>query len=148
MTDPAGPSAEPSRNLHASAVALANRAVLILGASGSGKSTLALALMSLGCVLVSDDRTDIACRDGHLWASAPLAIAGRIEARGVGILLAEHCTAAPVHLVVDLGSMETERLPHERHITILDTRLPLVLGPFQPHLPAAILQYLKGGRMA
>ena len=77
-------------NLHASAVALDPlRGVLIKGGSGAGKSTLALQLMALGAHLVADDRVDLSVETGHLVARAPASIAGRIEARGVGLLRAE-----------------------------------------------------------
>ena len=42
--------------VHASAVSLGGRGVLILGRSGAGKSGLALRLIALGAQLVSDDR--------------------------------------------------------------------------------------------
>lgn len=42
--------------IHASAVSLAGRGLLILGASGTGKSGLALEMMSRGAVLIADDR--------------------------------------------------------------------------------------------
>lgn len=135
-------------DIHASAVALQGRAVLLLGPSGSGKSALALSLMALGCQLVSDDRTILIHRDGQLWASAPAALGGMIEARGVGILAAEAIPTAIVRLVVDLGRMETDRLPAMREIDLLGVALPLVLGSVQAHFPAAILQYLKAGRIA
>lgn len=130
--------------LHASSVAWQGRGVLILGPSGSGKSTLALELMALGAVLIADDRTDI---DADLTARAPAAIAGLIEARGVGLLRADHAPARLV-LAVDLGQPEPERLPQIRHTLVHDMRLPLVLGQGQGHLAYTILQYLKGGRQA
>jgi hypothetical protein len=41
--------------LHASAVAVAGRAILVIGNSGAGKSSTAAALVRAGCPLVSDD---------------------------------------------------------------------------------------------
>lgn len=134
--------------LHASCVALGPAAVLILGPSGSGKSALALQLMAMGCALVSDDRTEITLRDSAVVASAPGAIRGLIEARGVGLLTAEVRSEATVRLVVDLALAETERLPPARRITLLGHDLPLVHRVDSAHFPAAILQYLKGGRSA
>lgn len=133
---------------HASAVALNGQSALILGASGSGKSSLALQLMALGAQLVADDRTCLTSFDGVLTASAPAAISGQIEARGVGILAAETCRQAPVKLVIDLDSAETERLPPHRTKDILGVALPLVLNTPGPHFPAAVLLYLRGGRCA
>lgn len=130
--------------LHASSVAWKGRGVLILGPSGSGKSTLALDLMARGAVLIADDRTEIG---PDLTARAPAAIAGLIEARGVGLLRADHGPARLV-LAVDLGLPESERLPQIRHTVVHDVQLPLVLGQGHGHLASAILQYLKGGRQA
>ncbi len=143
----AAASRTASETVHASCVALAGRAVLVLGPSGSGKSALALQLMALGCVLVSDDRTVLTLRRGHLCAAAPPAIRGRIEARGVGILSAA-AVAARVAVAVDLTRAETERLPKVRSVTFLGTDIPLVRRVDSDHFPAAILQYLKGGRSA
>lgn len=131
---------------HASAVTLEGRGLLILGPSGSGKSTLALQLMAAGCVLVSDDRTDLQ-RDGNkVYAAAPAPLSGRIEARGLGILHAETVAPVALSLVVELGQGEDMRLPPARYAKLLGIRLPLALGPYQPHLYAALRQYLVSGR--
>ncbi|PWE32536.1 serine kinase [Maritimibacter sp. 55A14] len=132
--------------LHASAVALDGRGALIFGAAGSGKSGLALELMALGARLISDDRTEIALRDGVAVARAPAAIRGLIEARGVGLLRAEPVAAAPLCLAVDLDRTEDHRLPPPRRRTILGVELELIHGRDAPHLAAAIRQYLLGGR--
>jgi HPr kinase/phosphorylase len=122
--------------------------LLILGPSGSGKSALALQLMAYGCTLVSDDRTIVTPRDGGLFAEAPAAIAGRIEARGVGLLAAEVAGPTRLCLAVDMGRTETDRLPPERHYDVAEYSLPLVHRLESAHFPAAILQYLRCGRVA
>ena len=132
--------------IHASCVALGDVGVLILGASGSGKSALSLQLMSLGASLVSDDRTVLDLVDGEILASPPATIAGLIEARGVGVLYAHHIGSVPVRLVVDLNLTETQRLPVARTTRLLEKELPCLHKVEGPHFPAAILQYLKGGR--
>ncbi len=132
--------------VHASCVAFDRRAVLLRGASGSGKSALALQLMALGAVLIADDRVILGLRDGAVFARCPASIRGRIEARGVGILAAETAETAIVQLVVDLDRQETERLPPQRETTLLGQRIPLLHAVRSAHFPAAILQYLKGGR--
>ncbi|MEZ5685788.1 MAG: serine kinase [Paracoccaceae bacterium] len=144
-----GPARTAAFNIHASAVALdPGRGVLITGPSGAGKSALALELMALGAHLVADDRVDL-WRDGDaLMASAPAAIAGRIEARGVGILAAEAQERARIILVVDLAQEEAARLPPARVTEIGGVVLPLVLRVRSGHAAPAILQYLKGGRVA
>ena len=131
--------------LRAGCVALAGRGLLILGTSGSGKSGLALQLMALGCDLVSDDYTEITPADGGLLARAPAAIAGRIEARGVGILAATAVTARIV-LAVDLDTEETDRLPPWRNTVIAGVDVTLLHRVANAHFPASIVQYLKAGR--
>ena len=132
--------------LHATTVALDGRGLLILGPSGSGKSSLGLELIAAGAMLVADDRTDILVRDGQALASAPAALQGRIEARFVGILHAPFCGPVPLALVADLGRREDQRLPPFRHHDLGGISLPLVLGPYRPHLYAALRQHLLTGR--
>lgn len=132
--------------LHATTVAVEGRGLLILGPSGSGKSCLALQLMAVGAVLVADDRTDVAVEDGRLIARAPQALRGRIEARGVGILNAPVSGPVPLALAVDLGRAEDQRLPPFRSHSVAGMSLPLVLGPYRPHLYAALRQLLLTGR--
>ena len=76
-----------SETVHASAVAIDGRAVLIGGLSGTGKSDLALRLIDRGAILVSDDYTRRAAV-GRPAASPPRppTIIGKIEMRGVGIV--------------------------------------------------------------
>ena len=134
--------------LHASAVALGQRGLLILGPSGSGKSELALMLMAMGCTLISDDRT-LVRRDGdRLVAEAPATISDRIEMRGIGILYAASSGAVPLALAVDLATPETSRLPEPHSLTLLDLPLALLHKVESGAFPAAILQYLKAGRAA
>ena len=134
--------------LHACAVAVEGRGLLILGASGAGKSSLALQLMALGAGLVADDRVSLHQEAGHLVASAPARLSGLIEARGIGLLHAHALGPTPLHLGVDLDRPEPDRLPPPRHLTLLDCRIPLVLGRDAPHLAYGLMQYLRGGRSA
>ena len=134
---------------HGSAVAWGARCALIRGPSGSGKSGLALELMALGASLVADDRVILSCEaEGVPMARAPDALRGLIEARGVGLLRADPAEAAIVVLVVDLGAVETERLPPERTTDVLGHAIPSVQKVESPHFAPAILQYLKAGRSA
>ncbi|PCD76479.1 HPr kinase/phosphorylase [Pseudothioclava arenosa] len=144
-----GAEATAPLNIHASAVALnPDCGVLILGPSGAGKSALALELMAFGARLVADDRVDLHVLEGGLMASGPTAIAGQIEARGIGILAAEALPSAQIVLAVDLSQEETERLPPARQIEIGGVVIPLVLRLRSGHAAAGILQYLKAGRVA
>ncbi|WBU63403.1 HPr kinase/phosphorylase [Paracoccus aerodenitrificans] len=131
---------------HASAVSLDGAGVLVKGPSGCGKSSLALQLIGLGAVLVSDDRVILTEDGADVVAEAPPALAGLIEARGVGLLRCPH-EAARIRLVVDLGQAETERLPPIRHSLLMNQSLPLVLGPVSAHLAPTICLLLRGGRL-
>ena len=67
--------------LHATAVTVAGRGLLIRGASGSGKSGLALEMMARGATLVADDRVIVSLRDNTLWLAPPAPLTGMIEAQ-------------------------------------------------------------------
>ncbi|MGR3323310.1 MAG: HPr kinase/phosphorylase [Pseudooceanicola sp.] len=134
--------------LHASCVAWDGRGLLILGASGRGKSALALELMARGARLVADDQVVLAREGAAVVASSPPAIAGRIEARFVGILAAEALDRAELALVVDLDLIEDQRLPPQRSRKLLGLPLPLLHNVEKPHFPAAVLQYLKQDRVS
>ncbi|MFZ4690232.1 MAG: RNase adapter RapZ [Polymorphobacter sp.] len=115
--------------VHATAVALDGRAVLLLGPSGAGKSDLALRLIDRGWRLVADDRVVLDARDGSLLASAPAQLAGLIEVRGVGIA-AEPEAAAVVALAIDLAGTP-ERLPEPGVRSFAGIAVPVIaLHPF------------------
>lgn len=138
--------------LHASCVEVATTGgpagLLILGPSGAGKSSLSLMLMAWGARLVADDNLLVHRQGDQLVARPHPTTAGLIEARGVGILTAPASPEAILSLAVDLGQMETDRLPPERLITLLGVAVPLVLGPASPHLAAALLHLLRNARHA
>lgn len=145
MEEHSSPSGQ-SVVLHATTVDYRGNGVLISGASGTGKSALALQLMALGATLVSDDRTLITRDGSKLIATAPKSIEGLIEARGVGLLQAVHTPSTSLHLAVDMGVTETERLPPLREFRHSFISLTCLYKVAAPYFPAAILQYLKQGR--
>ena len=134
-----------SVTLHASCVAVEGRGALIFGASGSGKSSLALQLMAYGATLVADDKVIVRAGD-TLVVSAPEPITGLIEARGVGLLKAE-TTQATLSCVIDLNTVEPERLPPHRSYTLLGHDVPLLNRVEGLHFAPAIHQFLKSGRL-
>jgi len=132
-----------TETLHATTVSLDGHGALILGASGTGKSALALQLIALGAVLVADDRTLLTSDAKTVTASEPDAIAGKIEARGVGILNVPYAHSAQVVLAVDMGQHSARRLPDPVSIEVLDILLPCLRRVDGPHFAAAILLSLR-----
>ncbi|VVT02848.1 Aldolase [Sphingomonas sp. EC-HK361] len=96
--------------LHATTVAIGDRAVVIEGPSGAGKSDLALRLIDRGAVLVSDDQTWFTRSGKLLLASAPATIEGKMEVRGLGIVELPSAKQVPVGLIVRLTDAIT-RMP-------------------------------------
>jgi serine kinase of HPr protein (carbohydrate metabolism regulator) len=117
--------------IHASCVAIGDKAVLIAGRSGTGKSDLALRLIDRGASLVSDDYTELEVSGGDLLASPPGTIAGKIEVRGVGIVEMDYRDGVPVHLHIDLDAA-AERLPEARTIALAGVAVrSLALNAFE-----------------
>ena len=141
-------SANKTELIHANSAVVGNAGVLIIGASGTGKSTLALELMAFGADLIADDQTELSVRDNVLIANCPNQIQGRIEARGIGVIPADFRKDVKVCLVVDLDQTEIQRLPEQQFATILGCKIRLVRPPQGVHLAPAILQFLKGQRIA
>jgi HPr kinase/phosphorylase len=119
--------------VHGTAVAIGGNAVLLRGPSGSGKSDLALRLIDAGAQLVADDQSELR-RDGDaISVRSPIAIAGLIEARGVGIIRLDSLPVARLALIADLVVLEAvERLPEPRNEPILGLSIPLIaVAPFE-----------------
>src|SRR5215475_12575785 len=102
-------------SVHASAVKVGERAVLIRGPSGSGKSRLAFDLILAGrsgqlppAVLVGDDRVRLDTAGGELLVGTVPELAGLIEIRGLGIRRCDFVTGAKVGLVIDLAAPDAE----------------------------------------
>ena len=126
--------------VHATAVAIGGRAVLLRGPSGSGKSDLALRLIDAGAQLVSDDYSQLQREDKAILVRAPKSISGLIEARGIGILKVETLPVAPLALIADLvAPQHIDRLPEPRSETIFGLAIPVVaIAPFEPSAPAKL----------
>ena len=129
--------------IHASAVLVGARAVLIQGPSGSGKSRLALALLQAVPVarLVADDRAHVEAHHGRLLVRPAETLAGLLEVRGLGIRRLAFEPLAVVGLVVDLGVPDAERLPRKTagQTTIAGIVLPrLAVAPGLDPLPMVL----------
>ena len=144
MTDPGGAS------VHASAVLVGNRAVLIRGPSGAGKPRLAFDLILAGragqlpaAMLVGDDRVHLEAGSGQLMVRPARELAGLIEIRGLGIRRCDFAKQAVVGLVVDLAAGDAERLPpaHALQTEICGIKLPRIpVAPGYSGLPLVIAE--------
>lgn len=123
--------------IHAAAVLVGARAVLIRGPAGSGKSRLVLNLLQAPLHgplrftrLVADDRVHVQAAHGRLIARVPAAIAGLLEIRGIGIRRMPYEPIAVVSLVVDLQASDSARMPAAAETVIDGVRLPrLAVAP-------------------
>ena len=106
--------------LHATAIAVAGRGVLIRGPSGSGKSDLALRCLAVpagpfaaaAALLVADDQVEVAAHGGRVRITAPAVLRGLIEVRGIGIVEVACAPDAELALVADIVPPgEVERMP-------------------------------------
>ncbi len=142
-----------SPTVHASAVLVGARAVLIRGPSGSGKSKLARELIegargngSGFARLVGDDRVHLETASGRLLVRPAQALAGLLEVRGVGVLRVDHEPVAVVGLVVDLNAADAERLPEpeRQRIEIEGVVLPrLAVAAGAPALPTVLAHLIS-----
>jgi HPr kinase/phosphorylase len=141
-----------SPTIHASAILVGARALLILGPAGSGKSSLALGLLQAAetgalrfARLVADDRAHLEAAHGRLLVRPAAALAGLLEVRGLGIRRVDYEPVAVVGQVVELGAADAARLPTpaSEQAEIAGIRLPrLAVAAGHAPLPA-VLAYLK-----
>lgn len=137
--------ATPAEQIHASAVAIDDRGVILRGASGSGKSDLALRLIDAGAVLIADDRVDLTPTGDTVLLSGPANLAGLIEVRGIGIVRLPHETKVSLSLIVDLVKPdEVERMPEDLRVEFMGVMVRrIALDPFQVSTPAKIRLALR-----
>jgi HPr kinase/phosphorylase len=135
-------------SVHASAVLVGDRAVLIRGPSGAGKSRLAFDLILAGragqipqAVLVGDDRIHLETSEKQLVVRPARQLAGLIEVRGLGIRRCDFAERAIVGLVIDLNADDAERLPPPETLvtTICGIKIPRIpVGTGYAALPLVI----------
>lgn len=104
-------------DIHASAVLVGDKGVLIMGPSGSGKSTLARRLLDFSrsqgrfAALIGDDRIRIEPINGKIIASPHAKIEGLLEIRGVGLVETNFVRTAVLDLLVSSQTVINTRLP-------------------------------------
>lgn len=126
--------------MYGTVVALDDWGVVLRGKSGSGKSDLALRLIDRGAVLVADDQIQLVLSGGLVHASAPAAIAGLLEVRGVGVVPMPARARVPLALIVNLVPLEeVARLPDAKTENILGLDLPVLdLFAFEASAPQKV----------
>lgn len=125
--------------VHASAVLVGERAVLIMGPSGSGKSRLAFDLLLAGKAgqiaparLVGDDRVVLWSEHGNLLVRPASRLEGLIEIRGLGIRRCDFAPQATAGLIVELSAPDAARMPEPDALetVLLGVKLPRIpVGP-------------------
>jgi len=139
-------------NIHATAILIGERGILITGPSGSGKTTLALALVDhlrqrgLFSRLIGDDQLFVAGRAGRLLCRAPATIAGLAEVAGLGPRPVPFEPAGIIDLHVRLvGETGMERFQQEVSEPIAGCPVPridLVRRNVSAALPAVMSRLL------
>lgn len=124
---------------HATCLRVGAHGVLLRGPSGSGKSDLAFRLIRgiWAAELIADDQVLIEASDGQLFASAPIALAGLIELRGLGLLQMPYLPCAALHLAVDLVPRDdVPRMPDPAALRLCGLELPrIALHAFDASAP-------------
>jgi len=130
--------------VHGSLVDVYGVGLLITGRSGIGKSECALDLVERGARLVADDIVTIRRRHNVLIGSGNEMVRHCMEIRGIGIIDVQaifgiRSIRARKRIEVEVNLQEWdaakdyERLGlDERHTSILDVRIPLVIVPIFP----------------
>jgi HPr kinase/phosphorylase len=124
--------------IHACAVLVGAKAVLIRGPSGAGKSRLAWDLLQAAAQgalpfarLVADDRAYVEAQGGRVLVRPAPQLAGLIEIHGLDIRRLPYEPVAVVGLVVDLADADGGRLP------VKESQETLVEGVIIPKLSVA-----------
>ena len=135
--------------IHASAVLVGYRGILIRGPSGSGKSRLALSLLRVApfARLVGDDRILLEAVHGRLLMRPAPALQGLVEIRGLGIRSVLSEPVAVAYLAVDLAAGDAQRLPEPAAMSTVIDEIPLARLAVAPGADAldAVLGFLQYG---
>jgi len=136
--------------VHATAIAIGRRGVLIRGRSGRGKSDLALRLIDGGAKLIADDVVEIVKRGTALElrppGETPRHLKGKMEVRGLGIVAMPSVARARLALVIQLVEPErVERYPESARMAFLGIRIKLLkLSAFEASSAAKVRLAVAG----
>lgn len=134
--------------VHATALLVGERGVLLRGASGAGKSLMALALIERVrrgggfAALVADDRVWLEAVNGRIVAHGRPELAGLCERRSEGLIEAPHEPRAVLRLVVDLAErgQPPPRMPEaaDRYAALCGVALPRLRVDLSPGLDEGV----------
>lgn len=131
------------RNLHATAVVIGERGIVIVGPSGAGKTTLALALLDhfagVGqfARLISDDQVFLSAKGARVVCRAPASIAGLAEVHGIGPQPVAYERSAVIDLCLELVEGQTERFQEQASLSVDGCSIPKIRVPAR-NVPAAL----------
>lgn len=118
-----------------SAVAVGERALLIMGESGAGKSSLALALIDRGAKLIGDDGVWLDRHGERIVASPPPNTAGLLEVRNLGLMALPTEMDKRVALAIRLDPRAERYIEAAEQIELEGLQVPLIrLWPDSPVL--------------
>ncbi len=124
--------------------------VLLRGASGAGKSDLALRLIEQcpwrRTCLVADDLVIVGAKGKSLAMRHPGSLAGKMEARGFGIIRVPFTQSSSLRLVAETGG-PASRLPEYREEQLIASAramIPVIACAFlEPSAPARVRHALR-----
>jgi HPr kinase/phosphorylase len=142
----------PSTSCHGTLVEVFGVGVLIEGDSSVGKSEAALGLIEKGHRLVSDDVVRVKKKEGsYLEGSGAALTRHHMEIRGIGIINVANLYGAvcvrnqkSIDIVVRLEVWQDDRFYdrmglEEKHVSILDVKLPFHILPVKPGRDVVLL---------
>ncbi len=106
-------SNDSRQSIHATAVGIRQKGVLIIGPSGSGKSDLALHLIDRGAQLISDDQVIVTFENDIAILNPPQKIAGKIEVYALGVFEIPFVKNIALSMIVKLSN-DSERFPFSK----------------------------------
>ena len=123
--------------VYGTAMALHDRACLLIGESGSGKSDLALRLIDRGWRLIGDDQCHVTRRsNGALEVAGEPRLEGRLEVRGLGLVPIQQTQSSALLVLEVKLAPSYERLPVMHFSDYHGEKVPQVtLNAFETSAP-------------
>lgn len=120
-------TAVSSELLHATSVAIGDRAILIESREPYDRANLALQMIDRGARLISDRETMCSRRERELLACAVAgAVAGQVHAHGTGPLFVPHSDHVPVALLLILAEDVSQHPDGVESRVIAGVEIPVI----------------------